>query len=179
MTKRKMQLHFWAALVTSCAVFAIGLYIASNSILTDLPHEMVLAKTNGTLEAIDIKYEARRYKDRYHARLTMADGGGSVRRFGTFGINDIPNGLAKFRSLQPGDQLEVIYRADRRGTPLPSKKSARIMAIRANGQPILSLAESTALSISLRKERREFSLFCAIIAVCALIRLLFLYKNRK
>jgi len=169
-------MHFLAALSTTFAVAAIIFHISSSSILTDWPHEMTLAKTSGTLETVNIS----RSKDgSYDAGLKMTDGDGTTRRFGTFNIHQIHNGVAKFRSLRPGDQLNIIYRADRRGRPLQPRAAARIMAMWANGHQIVSLAESAAISTFLKKDRKSIALYCTVAAICSLILAVFLGLRKQ
>jgi len=176
-TDRKARVHFSAAISTGLTAIAIFFYIGSRSILTDMPNEMVLSKTSGTLKTIRLSKEGR-YSP-YHASLQMVDGDSVIRRFGTFYISKAPGGLEKFRALQPGNQLVIIYRADRRGSPLPSGASARIMEMHADGFQVWSLADSAAMSDLLKRERIFGAFAFGIAAVCSLAVAVFLYRKRN
>jgi len=138
---------------------------------------MVLEKTNGTLQAVSITRE-RGLAKRYSAGLKMVDENGTVRRFNLFRIGRIHKGFEIFSALQPGSQLEIIYRADRRGSPLPPKMPARIMEMHADGVLILSLAASAWLSNDLKEERILGAFVFGIPSVFLLAVAVFLHRKR-
>jgi len=175
-TDRKARVHFSAAISTALAATAVFFYIGGSSILTDMPNEMILSKTSGTLKTISISKERG---SPYEASLQMVDGDGVIRRFWAFHISRAPGGLERFRALQPGNQLVIIYRADRRGSPLPSGASARIMEMHADGFQVWSLADSAAMSDLLKRERIFNAFAFGIAAICSLAVTVFLYRKRN
>jgi len=155
-------------------LFAFSHYNDSRSILTDLPREMILAKTSGTLQSVNFSKYSRLFPYR-NARLQVMDKNGRTRNFEVFRVSDAPGRLAKFRELQPGSQLDIIYRAEHRGWPLPPGEPARIMEMSVNGFQIWSLAESAATSASHKKGRMKTALIFAIVGACLLVVAIFLY----
>jgi len=172
MSNGKIQLYFWTAVSIALTVFAFFFYIASNSRITDLPHEMVLAEASGTLQTIKISKNGR--VGPYYATLQVINRDGTAHHFRASDIKPI---LARFRALRSGNQLDIIYRADSHDQTIPPRKNARIMEMWADGTLVLSLAESAALSAFIKEERISTALYCIVAAICSLVMAVFLYRT--
>jgi len=172
MSNGKIQLYFWTSASITLVAFSIIFYLASSSKITDLPHDMVLAKASGTLQMIKISKNGR--GGSYYARLQVIDRNGTTHLFRSSKINRVRE---RFRALRPGNQLDITYRADNPDPTTPPEKNARIMEIWADGALILSLDESAALSASIKAERLGIARHCIVAAICALVMAVFLYRN--